>query len=757
MILLCAYFVFMGSTRAGLVQPIYLAINLALFGVFTMLVVFGRWRFSTAVDMPLVGFIGVVLLSSITSIDVRRSFVELWLICIAALLFLVSVNRVGGGLPAELVVKVLLIIGGILMALSWYSVWQWYHHWLLNNPDEWIPSQAYRLPVPNFLAVILNVWLMMALARLLMTRSRVGRVALGVWVVSAVGLLYFTSSRGGWLGTAAGLFCLAVLVARLRGEWLRAVWHRVRGKRIALIGLVALVLIFVLLAAFLLYRQTTQTAHASFFQSRSEFWPAALSAFLRSPLVGSGPFTFVSFYLQHNSVPPRFYFDYAHSIYMDTLGGCGLLGLLALIWLLYRTVITLWRQVTRLQGIDWAVAAGALAALVAFCVHGFFDSVHHTSPTSLWNLAVLLGAAVGIQATQNARGRLLPAGVGVVVVVLTALSLWFILPMRAGVLAGAQGDWQTAVGSFSQAAQRDTRLAIAYQQMGLAYSNLAAQGDAEALSKAVEAFEKTIALDPYWALNHANLGALYLRQGRVDAALSAFGEAIRIAPDAAVYHLNNGVALEVAGSHDKALGAYYRAIALNPDWAEAYFWRSTPVRHEAQQRWRLDHPDVRPSIKALEEEQAQQTNRLKPVVLLADAYLREGLLDKADVLLRKNEDAFTESNADRLEWNWLMAEVLAARGAYQQAVELGDRAVGDMLYDGVYGPGALANGNYAVFAFRTSALNQDFVPQLQGSPFPDRWGKRMQRLAEWYRKLGNEAKATEIENKLIQLIPDNTL
>lgn len=747
----------MGSTRAGLVQPAYLAINLILFAVLTALVVFSRLCFSTAMDMPLFCFIAVMLLCSITSIDARRSFVELWLICIAALLFLVSVNCVGGGLPAELVVKVLLIIGGILMALSWYSVWQWYHHWLLNNPGEWIPSQAYRLPVPNFLAVILNVWLMMALARLLMTRSLVGRVVLGVWVVSALGLLYFTSSRGGWLGAAAGLFCLVLLVARLRRDWLRAVWHRVQDRRIALIGLVVLVLILMLLAAFLLYRQTTQTAHASFFQSRSEFWPAALNAFLRSPLVGSGPFTFVSFYLQHNSVPPRFYFDYAHSIYMDTLGGCGLLGLLALIWLLYRAVITLWSQVTRLQGIDWAVAAGALAALAAFCVHGFFDSVHHTSPTSLWNLAILLGAAVGIQAAENAKGRLLPAGVGVVVMVLTALSLWFVLPMRDGVLAGARGDWQAAVRKFSQATQRDTRLAIAYQQMGLAYSNLAARGDVETLSKAAEAFEKTIALDPYWALNHANLGALYLKQGRVDAALSAFAKAVQIAPDAALYHLNNGVALEEAGSREKAMGAYYRAIELNSDWAEAYFWRSTPLRREAQQRWRLDHPEVSPSIRVLEERQAQQTNRLKPVVLLADAYLREGLLDKADVLLRKNEDAFTESNADRLEWNWLMAEVLAARGAYRQAVEFGGRAVDDMLYDGVYGPGALANGNYAVFAFRTSALNQDFVPQLQGSPFPDRWGKRMQRLAEWYRKLGNEAKATEIESKLMQLIPDYIL
>lgn len=707
------------------------------------------------IERPTLIFFGALLITTITSIDPRRSIAEVWLIGVSFYLFFMVAGLVNRGWPAELVIKVVLIIGGIIMILCWVETGQWYFEWLESNPGEWLPSVAYRLPAPNFLCVVLNVWLMTALARLIFTKSLSGRMILCIWAVSAFGLIYLTSSRGGWLGTTAGIGCLGMLSIQVAPVKWFSLWNRIRERRVIMISVVLAGVAVLIGLGWLLSKQVLHPTHAPILSSRMQFWGPAWKAFLRSPIIGMGPHTFISIYLQEYSIPPYKYFDYAHSIMFDLLSGSGIIGLLAFIWIGFEVVRSLWRRLLESRGEERAVVMGAISALAAFGVHGLFDSVHHTAPTSSWNLAIILGAAFGVLATNQKKIGWGSIGIGISVVVLSWINIWFLLPFNAGVQSAEQGDWESAVRSLTIAVERDSNHAIAHQQLGLANSILANKGNSEVLESAIKAFENAVELDPYWALNHANLGVLYQAQGDLEAAYQELLLAIEFAPGSALFHLNHGQVEEALGYLTDAERSYHMALALQPEWAEAYFWRSTDFKKYVLEAWEYLHPkENAPSIRELEMVADSNSGMLKPYLNLVTALLKENRLEEVDRLLKQANMAYSSQNEWRLELQWLKAELHAARGDYKQAIKIGEEVLDQYKVRGIYGPGSLGNPTYALFMFRRPALNIDLVPQMTTIPVTDLWGERMLMLSEWYGKERETKRADEVKEILNMYIPD---
>ena len=174
------------------------------------------------------------------------------------------------------------------MALSWGEVWQWYMNWLETHPAQWFPSASYRLPAPNFICVVLNVWLMLALARFWWSESKLEKVLLGLYVLSSLALIYLTSSRGGWIGTLAGFGTLFLTAVYLAPEKWLDIWRRIRRIRGGVVGVALLVLAGISLFSWMMIRQDFQPSHSPLFQSRSYLWGPAWHAFLASPIVGNG-------------------------------------------------------------------------------------------------------------------------------------------------------------------------------------------------------------------------------------------------------------------------------------------------------------------------------------------------------------------------------------------------------------------------------------------------------------------------------------
>ena len=84
-------------------------------------------------------------------------------------------------------------------------------------------------------------------------------------------------------------------------------------------------------------------------------------------------------------------------------------------------------------------------------------------------------------------------------------------------------------------------------------------------SKAEQGFRALLKLDPHSVAAHSNLGVVYLRLGRYDAAIAAFRNARELAPQVRGLDLNLGLAYYHKGDYAKATPLFAHVLeALTP-------------------------------------------------------------------------------------------------------------------------------------------------------------------------------------------------
>ena len=90
------------------------------------------------------------------------------------------------------------------------------------------------------------------------------------------------------------------------------------------------------------------------------------------------------------------------------------------------------------------------------------------------------------------------------------------------------------------------------------------------LNEAIDAYKKTILLNPNFADAYCNMGVALNQKGNVDEAIELYNKALSIMPDYADAYYNLGNALKDQGKFDEAIEAYKSAVLIKPDYAEAY-------------------------------------------------------------------------------------------------------------------------------------------------------------------------------------------
>ena len=90
------------------------------------------------------------------------------------------------------------------------------------------------------------------------------------------------------------------------------------------------------------------------------------------------------------------------------------------------------------------------------------------------------------------------------------------------------------------------------------------------LDAAISEYKMAISLNPSDAGLYNNLGAAYLKKGRLDAAIAEYQKAISLNPADALAHYNLGVAYGGKGKLDAAIAEYRKTISLNPTNAPAH-------------------------------------------------------------------------------------------------------------------------------------------------------------------------------------------
>ncbi|NWF91284.1 MAG: tetratricopeptide repeat protein [Syntrophaceae bacterium] len=89
-------------------------------------------------------------------------------------------------------------------------------------------------------------------------------------------------------------------------------------------------------------------------------------------------------------------------------------------------------------------------------------------------------------------------------------------------------------------------------------------------SKAIEAYQNVLRLDPTYVEAHNNLGMIYQETGDLDKAFEAYQKSVKINPGYEKGHNNLGVLLYLMGRHEEALESFQKALAINSNNIESH-------------------------------------------------------------------------------------------------------------------------------------------------------------------------------------------
>ncbi len=177
---------------------------------------------------------------------------------------------------------------------------------------------------------------------------------------------------------------------------------------------------------------------------------------------------------------------------------------------------------------------------------------------------------IGLAAAWIAKHVFAGAGMNTFVKAVIIAAAFVICAALSYVTYQQIGIWKNGIELWTYVIDRDpTRAFFAYNNRGVCYEN------AGQIDKAVEDYQKTIALNPGDDQAYFNLGVIYQKAGAQDKATEYYSDSLAINPNRAEALHNRGVIYSQNGQPDKALDDFNRAIALNPDMGIAYYNRAT--------------------------------------------------------------------------------------------------------------------------------------------------------------------------------------
>ena len=135
---------------------------------------------------------------------------------------------------------------------------------------------------------------------------------------------------------------------------------------------------------------------------------------------------------------------------------------------------------------------------------------------------------------------------------------------------------------------KEKNVPIVLARMADAYANAAKQDQSpdarkQDQQKAIETYQKSLAMAPNDPALHNNLGSVYAEMGKVDEAKQEFQKAADANPSGASgYYYNLGVVMVNQGKMDDAAVALKKATDLDPNNASAFYWYGMALMGKAE-------------------------------------------------------------------------------------------------------------------------------------------------------------------------------
>lgn len=598
-LLVLAYFTPIGGTRAGTYHFPLVVFSHLLATVFIIIWTMrslpqGRWLPKTPLDLPLLVFYVLNVVSTLFSTEPRLSLENLVHLTIFVLIYYIVVDLLVSGWTMSTLVRPMLVIGSVIIIVALLELALWLGIWFMAT-GEVSPMLAlgdYRRRIvmgpANVLAWYVVLLMPLALARLLTPSSLRVKANLGAWVLGATLVFASTLSRSGLVGMAVAVASFVALAALSHVHLSRAtIRSSPRNPAVIMGGAVLCTVAAAVLGALALPLVNIRTGTVIV---RFELWRAAAEIIVRRPLLGGGPGTFG--YLFHqlpdfNRFIPDMFYNNAHNGFINVAAETGLPGLVAGLWLLWALVRTLHKTLTG-PGEDSRgrriVYSACLAGILGLLAATMFD-VPWVFP--LITLHVVLLAAIIAAPRSSPRSlprRPAPYLMTLAVGVMVGFMLWsdgaHYFQHRA-VKATDDDNLAAAVDSIRTAMAIDPFLSIYRFQLGASKANLALQtNDIAVLRQATDLLEEEISRGGDAAINNGNLAWLEWNLGEAEQAAAHMQRAASQAPGDSDYKLGLGYLLEEGGDYEAARDAYASAIARSPELIDSAFWRTSEFRRE---------------------------------------------------------------------------------------------------------------------------------------------------------------------------------
>ena len=513
----------------------------------------------------------------------------------------------------ELALNAIIAISAFVLAfaalqLSWWAA-------DATVPVLLVPVLGSIAPLPrlsvlgnaNVMASLLALIAPLLLYKVSRSHTRLAQILLGLWFGLLVIGILLTRSRGGLLALLIGVsfFSAIWFFARQTREqaaaWLhRHKWRLAGGGLLVLVGFIGLL--------------TTLRGFTEGVSVRQHVMAGALQSWLQQPLFGVGPGVLGQALMQYWQPGIEIWPD-AHNLYLTVIAETGLLGAIALAWLLVAAGKLLWATLRYTPGPQWDVGGLACAAALAgFATHNLVDSLLKT-PLLMLLVAILAGFWMSstlphpAETTKNRRRPVFAVVlVGLVAtVIIGSRDLQHIAANNRATTAAAQGDWQTAQLAFTEAVQLAPELPF-YQRQAAIAAGMVAETQPQYREPAIEAYRAALEKSPPFdrlPIDAANLACLLWENGQQAEAIEQMATAVKVLPNSTLFRLNMGLYLEQAGNIAAAHAEYARLLALKPDFVTSAFWTETAARQTA----------------------------LPEIIEQADALLREDLPDSAGQLI----------------------------------------------------------------------------------------------------------------------------
>ena len=352
--------------------------------------------------LPLLIFLGAILLSLTGALSLRYSFKEIlkWLEVLGVYLFVANVIERE---QAKVVVLVMLLAGICQALLGFYQFFG------RVGPEAFVVLgrfvRAYgTFEQPNPYGGYLGLVLPLAYGVLLGTGKLeywrywildIGRLIAVLGLATMGAALIMSWSRGAWLGFAAA-FILMNLAHSRRAAILFALLCLLVASVLLLGSIQALPQsIIQRITDFLPYLRVLDVRGVKVTDAnyavveRMAHWQAAWGMFNDRPWLGVGIGNYEPVYPAYSLPGWTEPLGHAHNYYLNIAAEAGLIGLAAYLVLWGAAFWQAWKVVRTTQGYWRGVAAGILGVLTHLSVHNFFDNLHVHN--MYLHVAILLG------------------------------------------------------------------------------------------------------------------------------------------------------------------------------------------------------------------------------------------------------------------------------------------------------------------------------------------------------------------------------